>query len=366
MAVGIFSAIVMLVTSAALASAEEFGDRQFSALARECRSQSSQPPSPAALRIRDAALAQHKIFHGHRIDDTGRIVFFGHSEVESDHEGDDSFTADKVPWRRVLRYWEAVTGEPAATAAHRTLGAWYYRGALDNPPPAELARGGVSLRRLLEVIDRLDFSEFGDRAGAYKAAIQQSVIRASLSDVAWSAAFVSFIMRDAGLDEKIFAYGAAHVAYVSAAVAQSVRDGNGGERTHFFRACDPALTPPRVGDLLCYHRHTDGTRNPYLPRGPSLFRSLFEDFANGERPIIRSHCDIVAGVDARARKVTVIGGNVQNSVTQRVLTLDKRGVLAKRQGTKACGPNNPDSLATGRANCNFNDQKWFVLLQAVM
>ena len=360
------SLAAFLVLQSAAALGEDFGKERFAVLAKQCRQQAMTVPSPAALRIRDAALAQHKSFRGHRIDHTGRIVFFGHSEVESDHEGDDSFTADKVPWRRVLRYWEAVTGEPAATGPHRTLGAWYYPGALDHPPPAELERSGVALRRLLEVIDKLDFSEFGDRAAAYKAAIRQSVIRASLSDVAWSAAFISSIMRDAGLDEKIFAYGAAHVAYISAAVAQSVRDGNGGERTHFFRACDPAVTPPRAGDLLCYHRHTEGTRNPYVAKGPSLFRALFADFAGGARPVMRSHCDIVVGADARARRVTVVGGNVQNSVTERVLTLNKRGLLAPRQGTKACGPNNPDSLATGRANCNFNDQKWFVLLQAVM
>jgi hypothetical protein len=356
----------MLITCGTPTFAEEFDAKDFSALAKECRAQSMKAPSPAALRIRDAALAQHKNFHGHRIDHTGRIVFFGHSEADSDHEGPDNLTADKVPWRQVLRYWEAVTGEPATAAPHRALGAWYYPGGLDNPAPAELERSGVSLRRLLEVIDKLDFSEFGDRADPYTAAIQQSVIRASLSDVAWSAAFVSSIMRDAGLGEKDFAYGAAHVAYISAAVARSVRDVSGGERTHFFRACDPTLTPPRVGDLLCYHRHTEGTRNPYEQNGPSLFRSIFADFAAGERPIMRSHCDIVVRVDAAAKKVTVVGGNVHNSVTERVLNLNQRGVLSSRQGMKACGPNNPDSLATGRSNCNFNDQKWFVLLQAVM
>jgi hypothetical protein len=356
----------MLIACGTLALADEFDAKRFSTLAKECRTQSTKPPSPAALRIRDAALAQHKSFHGHRIDHTGRIVFFGHSEVESDHEGPDNLTAEKVPWRQVLRYWEAVTGDPAAATPHRALGAWYYPGALDNRAPEELERNGVSLRRLLEVIDKLDFSELGDRADAYKAAIQQSVIRASLSDVAWSAAFISSIMRDAGLEEKDFAYGAAHVAYISAAVAQSVRDVEGGERTHFFRACDPAVTPPRAGDLLCYHRHTEGTRSPYEQGGPSLFRSIFADFASGERPIMRSHCDIVVRVDTAARKVTAIGGNVHNSVTERVLNLNRRGVLSTRQGTKTCGPNNPDSTATGRSNCNFNDQKWFVLLQAVM
>jgi len=358
------AAAIGLFLLASPASAEEFGSDRFLALAKECRATAASAPSATALKIRDAAQAKHTSFRGHRVDQSGRIVFFGHSEVESDHEWPNSVTAAEVPWRQVLGYWEALNEKPVTSGANSVLSAWYYAGALDDPLPPELTRRGTSLRSLLEAIDKLDFSQFGDSAGATKAAIQQSVIRASLSDVAWSAAFVASVMRDAGLDKEIFAYGAAHVAYISAAVSQSVRDVSGGEGRHFFRACDPALTPPRPGDLVCYHRHVEGTRNPYAQHGPSLFRSIFQDFALGAPKIIRAHCDIVVRTDPAGRKVTVVGGNVHDSVTERVMTLTAKGVLSSRQGTKQCGSYNPDARAGGEANCNFNNQKWFVLLQA--
>jgi hypothetical protein len=354
-----------LLLQAASASGEEFSSDRFLALAKECRAQAVVAPSAAALRIRDAAVAQHKSFQGNRVDRTGRIVFFGRSEVESDEEVEDKVAAGQIPWRQVLGFWETLSETPATSAAHRALAAWYYPGALDNPPPETLTRRGTSLRRLLEAIDKLDFAQFGDNADAYKAALQQSVIRASLSDVAWSGAFISAVMHDAGLDKESFAYGAAHVAYIGAAVAQAVRDVSGGERKHAFRACDPAATRPRPGDLFCYHRHVEGTQRPYEQTGPSLFRSIFRDFAEGKPRIIRSHCDIVVHTDMRNRTVTSIGGNVQNSVTERVLNLDKKGVLSASQGTRQCESYIAEKRKDGRPNCNLNSQKWFVLLQAV-
>jgi hypothetical protein len=358
------AAAASLLLLALPASGEEFGNDRFTALAKECRATAAQAPSATAIKIRDAAVAAHQRFRGNRVDPTGRIVFFGNTEVESDHESEDSVAPAQVPWRQVLGFWEALGEKPITGAASRALSAWYYPGALDDPPPAELVRRGASLGPLLEAIDKLDFSQFGERAGATKAAIQQSVIRASLSDVAWSGAFVAAVMREAGIDREKFAYHAAHVAYISAAVTQSVRDVSAGEGKHFFRACDPALTRPRPGDLLCYHRHVEGTRNPYVQEGPSLFRSIFRDFANGAPKIIRSHCDIVARSDLVTRRVTLIGGNVHDSVTERVLTLTGKGVLSSSQGTKQCAGNNPDRRESSAPNCNFNSQKWFVLLQA--
>jgi hypothetical protein len=358
------AAAISLLLLAFPASAEEFSSARFQALAKECRTTAAIAASATAIKIRDAAAAKHKTFRGNRVDASGRIVFFGPSEVDSDHESPNGVTADQVPWRQVLGYWEALSEKPVTIEANRVLSAWWYSGALDDPLPPELTRRGTSLRTLLEAIDKLDFSQFGDRADATKAAIQQSVIRASLSDVAWSAAFVGAVMRDAGLDKETFAYGAAHVAYISAAVAQSVRDVTGGEGEHLYRACDPALTKPRPGDLYCYHRHVEGTRNPYVQNGSSLFRSIFRDFADGAPRIIRTHCDIVVRNDQAVRRVTVIGGNVHNAVTERVLNLTKQGVLSPRQGTKQCGSYNPDAVASVETNCNLNDQKWFVLLQA--
>lgn len=356
--------MILLVTLPA--SGEDFSNAQFRTLAKECRATAATAPSAAALRIRDAALAQHKNFGGNRVDHTGRIVFFGHSEVESDEEVEDTVAAGQIPWRQVLGFWESLSETPATSEAHRALAAWYYPGALENPTPEKLTRRGTSLRRLLDAIDKLDFAQFGDNADATKAALQQSVIRASLSDVAWSAAFISSVMRDAAIGKESFAYGAAHVSYIGAAIAQAMRDVDGGERKHGFRACDPALTQPRPGDLFCYHRHVEGTRRPYEQTGPSLFRSIFRDFADGKPRIIRSHCDIVVRTDLRSRKVTAIGGNVQNSVTERVLNLNREGALSASQGTKQCEAYIAEKRRDGRPNCNLNSQKWFVLLQAVM
>jgi hypothetical protein len=168
------------------------------------------------------------------------------------------------------------------------------------------------------------------------------------------------------LDAALFSYSAAHVTYIAAAIRQSVSDVSDGAGKHFFRACDPDLTKPRVGDLYCYHRHVEGTRYSYEQKGPSLFRSLFRDFLGEEQPIWLSHCDIVVRIDDKAKKVTVIGGNVQNSVTERVLNLNRKGALSSSQGTKACESYNPETVRTGEPNCNLNSQEWFVLLQARM
>jgi hypothetical protein len=208
----------------------------------------------------------------------------------------------------------------------------------------------------------------GPESDDLREALQQSVIRSSISDVAWSAAFISSIMRAVPLDEETeFSYDASHVTYITSAIEQSLRDLVGGESTSFYRACDPGTTKPRIGDLLCYHRHIEGTPHPYAQKEPSLFKSLFRDIAKGEEPISRSHCDIVVRVDSDSSKVTVIGGNVQNSVTEKVLNLNKKGVLSAAQGSTVCDSYNPDKPTSGdEPNCNPNRQKWFVLLQAAI
>jgi hypothetical protein len=99
-------------------------------------------------------------------------------------------------------------------------------------------------------------------------------------------------------------------------------------------------------------------------RGRPLFKSLFRDIANGDEPISQSHCDIIVSVDNVSSKVTVIGGNVQNSVTEKVLNLNERGVLSAAQGNSVCDRYNADKAMSREPSCNLNRQKWFVLLQA--
>ena len=359
-------AMFMILTSGA--SGQEVNEASFRILAKQCQLRASVAASSRAIKIRDEAIAQHQAFHGTRVDRTGRIVFFGHSEAESDQETDGDVSPRQIPWRLVLAYWEKLNDRKIGEGASGALQVWYYPGALSDDPPSILHRKKLQLRRLLRFISGLDLSQMGPESEDLREALEQSVIRSSISDVAWSAAFVSSIMRTVPLDEKTeFSYDASHVTYITSAIDQSLRDIVGGESTSFYRACDPGTTKPRIGELVCYHRHIEGTPHPYAQKGPSLFKSLFRDIANGEEPISHSHCDIVVRVDNDSSKVTVIGGNVQNSVTEKVLNLNESGVLSAAQGNTRCDSYNTDiPTAPGEPNCNLNRQKWFVLLQAAM
>jgi len=356
----------MILTSGA--SGQEVDAASFGNLAKQCQMRASVAASSRAIKIKDEAIAQHQAFNGSRVDRAGRIVSFGHSEAESDQEIDGNVSARQIPWRQVLGYWEKLNGRKIGEGAGGALQVWYYPGALSDDPPSVLHRKKMQLRRLLKFISGLDLSQMGPESDDLREALQQSVIRSSISDVPWSAAFVSSIMRAVPLDEDTeFSYDASHVAYITSAIEQSLRDLVGGESTSFYRACDPDTTKPRIGDLFCYHRHVEGTRHPYIQKGPSLFKSLFRDIANGDEPISQSHCDIIVSVDNDSSKVTVIGGNVQNSVTEKVLNLNERGVLSAAQGNSLCdryNTYNTDKAMSREPSCNLNRQKWFVLLQA--
>ena len=125
-----------------------------------------------------------------------------------------------------------------------------------------------------------------------------------------------------------------------------------------YRACDPYTTKARAGDLLCYHRET------YAPRdGQTLHRSLMRDIASGGRLISMTHCEIVVDVDRGRKKIITVGGNVQQSITERTLNMNRQGFLSTSYVAKACGMNDPNGVGRS-ASCNLNNQPWFVMLQA--
>ncbi|MGT2436015.1 DUF2272 domain-containing protein [Bradyrhizobium betae] len=364
--------IILVGTAHSTVAADELNPEQFANLGRQCRATSATSSSATAQTIASFAKEEHRIFRGNKVDHTGRMTYFGHAEGESD-QGDTTagISRREIPWRRVLHYWEALNDNtPANRSVEDALRAWYYPNVLSDAA-APVSRKTMGLQQLLRAVDELDLSALGESAPDLKAALKQSAIRSSISDVAWSAAFISATMRNANLRPATqFAFSPAHVSYIAQAIRQSVRDigvGSGAGQA-FYRACDPENTKPRVGDLLCYHRHVTGTRNPYAPKsGLTLFRSLFNDFAAGRSPIERSHCDVVVEVNQSTKKVVVIGGNVQNSVTEKTLNINQSLALSTTQGitgTDRCESYNPDKQDSDEPNCNLNKQSWFVLLQS--
>jgi hypothetical protein len=165
---------------------------------------------------------------------------------------------------------------------------------------------------------------------------RNALCRAFLVDTPWSAVFVSWVMARAGLPG--FAHSARHVDYVR----QAWRDGTGP-----YRVADPDAEPPAVGDLLCYAR----TGQAY---GVAGFRAWLERSGGA----LAMHCDIVVSTaNARAR---LVGGNVLQGVTMRVLPLNSSGRfwgLPRRTGGEAeCSPALPTA-------CNLHRHDWVALLK---
>ena len=164
--------------------------------------------------------------------------------------------------------------------------------------------------------------------------------RSFVVDQPWSAAFVSWTMQRAGVPG--FLSSASHFDYVRAA-----RSNPQGSPYLFL---DPQATVPAAGDLLCYVR----TGRVYGHAG------LVEAIDGGAAGL-RMHCDIVVAANAGGDgKAYLIGGNVQQAVTMRVLNLNATGrfwsLPMRSQGDVACSPDAPDA-------CNFNRQDWAALLK---
>ena len=124
----------------------------------------------------------------------------------------------------------------------------------------------------------------------------------------WSAAFISWVMQEAGLGRDQFPGSDAHWNYIHYFV-----DGNGGPNRAFS---SHAITEysPKPGDLICATRGTHGFI-PVYGQDPSAVL----------RGHAKLHCDIV--VEKRGNTLQSVGGNVRNSVSKTELALDPKGLL---------------------------------------
>jgi hypothetical protein len=118
----------------------------------------------------------------------------------------------------------------------------------------------------------------------------------------WSAAFISWVMCEAGLGTtNQFQRAIAHHAYID----QAIRARDGAAPQAAFTAHDTgekAITP---GDLLCSSR-----------------RPVYRTIADRRRQTgvgARTHCDVVVKVDEASERILAIGGNVRGVVSLKLL-----------------------------------------------
>lgn len=111
---------------------------------------------------------------------------------------------------------------------------------------------------------------------------------------AWSAAFICFCMRQAGMIEGEFPFGSGHHTYIRWAIANT--KSNKPNKTYYGRRF--AEYQPKPGDLIAQWRTPAPTPRPSFDNQPSDFYP--------------SHCDIVVSVSDTV--VEAVGGNVSNRV----------------------------------------------------
>lgn len=122
--------------------------------------------------------------------------------------------------------------------------------------------------------------------------------------VPWSAAFISFCVREAG-HYADFNFSAAHSKYVHQAIRRKLDNINGS-----FWGYKIGQHKPQVGDMVCRRR---------------AGQNIDYDYASNHSSF-KSHCDIVIAV--RDDHVSTIGGNVSNSVNRTNYPLNSSGYLS--------------------------------------
>jgi hypothetical protein len=125
---------------------------------------------------------------------------------------------------------------------------------------------------------------------------------------AWSAAFMAFVLRSAGVDRREFPPDAAHGTYVDALI----RDAERFPALAPFVPREPQAYAPRPGDLVC------------ADRGSEPITHWTQRAADGGR-FRPMHCDIV--VEAGEGFVAAVGGNVGDAVSRTRFPADAAGYL---------------------------------------
>jgi hypothetical protein len=127
----------------------------------------------------------------------------------------------------------------------------------------------------------------------------------------WSAAFVSYVMRIAGAGPR-FPYSADHATYINAAKRMTL----GTEQGWLVTAERIEVYAPVPGDLICHGRNQ-----------ASAYR--YDNLPTAE--LFPAHCDIVVEAPGKGT-ISVIGGNVEDTVTLRHVPVTAEGRLAHANG----------------------------------
>lgn len=364
------AAVCAIVAAIGLAAHPAFaqGDRTaatfWKAVQANCDATAAKPPSKLGRRIAQTAIDEFYRFGGHEIDSNGRLFRFGLTEAEHEEESGAPARQARVGhlgWWQVMKYWRALYGDDAADK----LEVRGYRDASTSTP-------GKQVTPLLRTTAAQLLREAeGVSDPVAREVLREAALRAAIIDTPWSAAFVSYVIRQSGVTAKAFRFSNAHRDYIYDAFATSAAElTSHGAGDRLYRACPVTKTRPRPGDLIC-----DQDEPALADASDVAVRERIREELDGGtavRSVHHTHCEVVAYIDAPARKMYVISGNAYQGVTARKLNLRNDLKFSAAQKGHCGGPGDwtllQPSAETPRTpsltkKCSLNDKKWFVLLQ---
>jgi hypothetical protein len=354
-------AVIGLAAHPAAALADRTEASFWKAAQASCDAAAAKPPSELGRRIAQTAIAEFNHYGGHRIDSNGRLFRFGLTEAKHEEEdgGNQRANLGHLGWWQVMKYWRALYGDDTADKLLEVRG---YRDASTLTQEAQVA---ALLRTTAAQLVR---ATDGVSDPVAREILRESAIRAAVIDTSWSAAFISYVIRQSGVGANAFQFANAHRVYIYDAFAASTAELSDKTGDWLYRACPVTTTRPRIGDMICHQREpalADASGQAVRER----IRAELSGSAKA-RSVRRTHCEVVAHIDVGARKMYTIGGNVNQAVSARKLNLRRDLKFSDRQ-TGHCGGAGNWTLpqpAVSRtpahtAKCSLNDRKWFVLLQ---
>lgn len=147
---------------------------------------------------------------------------------------------------------------------------------------------------------------YWERVGDYWKAVGFPNLTGKDTDQPWSAAFISWVMKEAGMEDR-FSYSEWHATYIRNSIFARKR----GDKQFAYWGYRLDERAPQVGDLVGYARQ-GGVTFDYQPLTYS------------------SHTDLVVAV--RPGEIDVIGGNVKDSVSLKTVATDSKGqIIDKNQ-----------------------------------
>ncbi len=145
---------------------------------------------------------------------------------------------------------------------------------------------------------------YWERVGDYWKAVGFPNLTGKDTQEPWSAAFISWVMKEAGWGER-FSYSEWHATYIRNSIIARRK----GDKSFAYWGYRLSERAPQVGDLVGYARQ-GGITYDYQPL------------------VYSSHTDLVVAV--RANEIDVIGGNVKDSVSLKTVATDDQGRIVDK------------------------------------